>query len=132
MRGDGEGEADVHAGRVPLDRHVEEALDFGEFHDAGEARLDLATRHPQDRAVHEDVLAAREFQMETRADLEQTRNAPTDPDPSLGRRGDPREQLEQRALPRAIPSDDTDHLTLGDREGQIAQGPEMLGRVAAL
>ena len=71
MRGDGEGEPEVHAARVVLDRRVDEPLDLGERDDLVELPMDLGPAHPEDRAVQEDVLPAGQLRMETRADLEQ-------------------------------------------------------------
>ncbi len=63
--------------------------------------------------------------MKAGADLEQ--RAHTSPDfRAAGRRpGDARENLEQRALARAIAADDSDDLPGGHREREAAEGPEM-------
>jgi hypothetical protein len=52
-------------------------------------------------------------------------------DDAFRRCGDPAEQLEQRALSRAVPSDDADGFAAADLEGDITKSPELLGRRAA-
>ena len=59
MRGDREGEPNVHPRRIPLDRRVEKGIDFGERDDFGKDALDLAARHPEKRPIEVNVLAPR-------------------------------------------------------------------------
>ena len=66
VRGHRERQPHVHAARVALDRRVDEPLDPGELDDLVELRLDLAPAHAEDRAVEEDVLAARSARGESR------------------------------------------------------------------
>ena len=72
----------VHAAAVALDRRVEELLHLGEGHDLVELRLDLAAAHAEDRAVEEDVLAAGQFRVEARADLQQAGDPALERDPA--------------------------------------------------
>ena len=69
--------------------------------------------HAEDRAVQEDVLAAGQLGVEAGADLEQRPDAAAQHRParSVGG-GDPREDLQQRALAGAVAADDADHLAL--------------------
>jgi hypothetical protein len=126
-----EGEPEVHPRRVALDRRVEKPLDPRELDDLVEAPADVHAAHPQERPVDLDVLPPGQLRVERRADLEQCPDAPPGPGPSLGRIGDPREQLEQRALARAVAPDDADPVALLDRQGHVAQRPELLSRAAA-
>jgi hypothetical protein len=64
--------------------------------------------------------------VEPRADFEQARQTPVQRDPAPRRRGDPAEDLEQRALTRSVPADDAHRLAFADREADVAQGPETL------
>src|SRR3989304_5663126 len=80
VRGDREGEPHVHPAAVALDRRVEELLDLREGDNLVEAARDLLPPHPEDRAVQEDVLAARQLRMEPRADFEQAADAAVEPD----------------------------------------------------
>ena len=45
--------------------------------------------------------------------------------PAGRRLGDAGEDLQQRALSRAVAADDADHLAALDLEGDIAEGPEI-------
>ena len=126
MRRDREREADVHAARVALHGRVDELLDPGELDDVVEALLDLAALHAEDRAVEEDVLAARELRVEARADLEQAADASADLGAARGRRRDPREDLQERRLPGAVASDDAEDLALGHLERDVLERPDLL------
>ena len=75
-----------------------------------------ARRHAQDGAVQLDVLAAGELGVEAGAHLEQARHPPSDLDPALGRLGDVREHLQQRALAGAVAADDAQRLAVLDLE----------------
>ena len=129
MGGDREGQPHVHPARVALHRHVDEVADLGEGDDRLELGSDLRAAHPEDRAVEEDVLAARELLVEARADLEQRAEAARDPGVARGRGHDPRQDLEQRALARAVEPDDPDRLAAGDLEAHVPQRPEARGPV---
>ena len=63
--------------------------------------------------------------MEARAHLEQAADAAVDLDPAVGRLGDAREDLEQRALAGAVAADDADHLPGLDVEAHVAQRPHV-------
>jgi len=62
--------------------------------------------------------------MEARAHLEQGPHPAVDNRSALGRFGNPREDLEQRALPRPVGANQADDLPLLDLEGHILQRPE--------
>ena len=102
VRRDGERQAQVHAARVALHRRVDEPLDLGEGDDLVELARDLRAAHAEDRAVEVDVLAPGELGMEAGAHLEQRADAAVDLGAAGGRLGDAREDLEQRALARAV------------------------------
>ena len=120
---DRERKAHVHAARVALHGRVDEPLDAGELDDVVEALLDLPALHAEDRPVQVDVLAPGQLLVEARPDLEQA----ADPTADLGspgrRRGDPRENLQERRLPRAVPTDDAQHLPLRNLERDVAGAP---------
>ncbi len=127
----GERQADVHAAGVPLHGRVEELRHTGELDDGIEGPIDLFAGHPENGTVQEDVLTPGELRMETCADLEQA----ADPAPEVdaaGRWGsDPRQELQQRALPRAVAPDDTQHLALLDFEAHLPKREELLLLVAS-
>ena len=119
-----EREPHVHAAGVALDGRVDELPHPGELDDRVELRGDLLHRHAEDRAVEIDVLAPRQLGVKARADLEQGADAAADLRAAGGRRHDPRQDLEQRALARAVHADDADVLAAADIERRVLQRPE--------
>ncbi len=75
-------EPHVHAGRVGLDRRVDELLHLGELDDLVEAPRHLALREAEHDAVDEDVLAAGDLRMEAGAELDQRRDRGRRPSPT--------------------------------------------------
>ena len=63
-----------------------------------------------------------------RAHLQQARHAAPQRDLAVGRLGDAREHLEQRAFARAVASHDADDLPAFDLKRHVAQCPELLHR----
>ena len=131
MGGDCEGEAQVHTGRVVFDRGVEEPLDLGERYDLVELAVDLSALHAEDGAVEINVLTAGQLQVEAGADLEQAANPAAELNPALGRLGDAREDLEERALACAVAADHADDLARRDLERDIPKRPDHLLRASA-
>ena len=130
--GHGEGQPDVHAGRVELHRRVDELLDAGEVDDLVEGLLGRAARHAQDGGVEEDVLPAGEVAVEAGAELEQRGQALAALDVPLGRREDPADDLEQGGLAGAVVADQAERGAVLDLERDVAQGPELVQVVAGL
>ncbi len=124
VSGDGEAEPHLHAGGVAFDGSVNIALAAGEIDDFVEFAVDLAPGHAHDGAVHVDVLAACHFRVEPSAHLEQRGDPPADVDLADGGRGDAREELQQRALARAVLADDADHIALFHAEIDVPQRPD--------
>src|SRR5882672_2803437 len=132
MRGHGEGEANVHAGRIPLDRSLDELLQLGEGHDLVKLSLDLGATHPENSAAQKDVLASREIRMKTRANFQQTADASEELDFAGRGFGNARKNFQQRRFARAVATDDADQLALSNFEVDIAERPERLMAIAAL
>ncbi len=130
MRGDGEGQADVHAAGVALDRGVEELFDLGKGDDFVELAGDLGAAHAEDCAVHEDVFAAGQLGVETGANFQEAGDPATAGDLAFRRGCDLGEDLEERALAGAVAADDPDALALVDGEGDVLESPEVGGRWA--
>ena len=78
MRRDREGEPNIHAAGVALDRRIEKFLDLGKGDDLVELASDLGAAHAEDGAVEIDVLASGELGMKAGADLEQAGDAALD------------------------------------------------------
>ena len=74
----GEPQPHVHAGRVGLDRRVDELAQLGELDDLVEALLDLALGQAEHDAVDEDVLAAGDLRVKAGAELDQRRDPAVD------------------------------------------------------
>src|SRR6185369_7530605 len=121
VHGDGESEADVHAGRVSLHRLIEEVADAGEFDDAIEARVDLAPRETEHDAVDVDVLPSGDLGMESGAELDERGDPSLHRHRSGGRLEDAGDDLQHRRFARAVPSDDAERLTPIDDERDVLQ-----------
>ena len=111
VRRDGEREPHVHAARVALDRRVEELLDLGE----GDDLVELAprSRAASCRGSRRSGRCSRGRSARGGSRCRPRAALPTRPqrsDLALGRLGDAREDLQQRALAGAVAADDADHL----------------------
>jgi hypothetical protein len=124
--GHGEAEPHVHAGRVRLDRRLDELLQPGERDDLVEPARDLALRQPEHHAVDVDVLASRDLGMKPGAQLDQRRHPAGDGNRSGGRLADARQELEHRALARAVAADDPERAPGVEIEADAVEGIEHL------
>ena len=61
----------VHAGRIVLDRRVDETVDFRKLHDLAEPLHDFRPPHAEDGATQEDIFSTGEFVMKASANLEE-------------------------------------------------------------
>jgi len=127
MCGDGEGEADVHAGGVTLDRRVEEFVDGGELDDVIELLEDFASAHAEDGAVEEDVFAAGEFGVEACADFEERADGSEELDGAGGGVGDAGEDFEECGFSCAVAADDAEDFAAVYVEVEVFEGPEGFG-----
>ena len=130
VRGDGEGQPHVHAARVALDRRVEELLDLGEGDDLVELARDLgAAACPGSRRSGRCSRARSApggSRCRPRAASRRGRGSRRAP---VGRLGDPREDLQQRALAGAVAADDAERPRRGCTSKETSlQRPERLGR----
>ena len=124
--GHGEAEAHEHARRVVLHRGVDELLEPRELDDVVEAPIEVTFGEAEDRAVQVDVLASAQLHVEAGAEFEQRgQTADVRHAPALGTK-DAGEALEQRALARAVRTDDTEGLAGKDLEIDVAERPELL------
>src|SRR5262249_26059390 len=83
-------------------RGVDELAQLGEVDDFVEPFLDLAFAEPQHDAVDEDVLAAGDLGMESRAQFDERRDAAFNADHAARRLGDAGHELESRALAATV------------------------------
>ena len=112
-----------------LHRRVEKFFDLGKRDDLIEFLANFPLRHAEDGAIEEDVLPSGKLGMETGADLEQTRNASPQQNPSLRWFRDTAQDLEQRTFPGAVTADDAQNLALLNLEAHIPERPEFLDLV---
>jgi hypothetical protein len=126
-----EREPDLHARAVVLELEVGELLELGEGDDVVDAPARLTRREAEHDAVEDDVVGGGEVGVEADAELDEGRQPAPDRDRPAVDRVDARQALQQRALARAVASDDPEELALLDLEGDVAQRDEVLGVPAA-
>ena len=124
--GHGEAEADVHPGRVVLDRFVDELGELGELDDVVEDAVDLLAAHAVERGVDVDVLPAGEVGVEAGAELEERCQPAAHADLAGGRGENAGDALEQRRLARAVVAEDAERLALLDRDVDPVERLELL------
>src|SRR5690349_23665841 len=107
-----------------LHLRVDEALHLREVDDLVEFRGDLRAPHAEDRATQEHVLAPGQIRMEPCPDFQQRTHSALEIDVAGRWLDDARQDLEQRALARAVAPDDADDVAVRDVERDIAQRPE--------
>src|SRR5947207_7295874 len=112
MGGDSECQSHIHARRITLNRRVEECLDLCKGDNLVEFFADLIAAHSKDRAVEIDVLAAAQFGMKTCANLKQARDAAAQSDAARRWLSDAAQDLQKRALTRAVAADNSEDLAL--------------------
>ena len=121
VRGNGEGQPNVHATRVALDYRIDELVDLREIDDFVELPRHFLAFHPQNRPVEEDVLAAGQLGMKAGANFQQRPEAAANLCMARARSGHPREDLQQGALASAVAPDDSNDLTPRDVERNIPE-----------
>ena len=124
MRRHREGELDVHARRIALDRRVDELLDLGELDDLPELGVHLCAAHAEDRAVEIDIVPAGQLVVEAGADFQQAGHAAMDADFALGGRGDAGDELQKRGFARAVQAHDGQRVAAVDAEAHVVQREE--------
>jgi hypothetical protein len=130
VRRDGECQPRIHADRITFDGRVEELLDAREIDDLVELGQHFPTRHAEDGAVQEDVLAPGQLGMETGSDFEQAGYSTVEFHSPARRLQNARQDLEQGRLSGAVATDDADDLAALDLEIDVAQCPELFQHVA--
>jgi hypothetical protein len=123
MRGDREGEAQHHAGRIGFDRLTDEGPDACEAFDVAEASIDFFPRQAQQRGVEVDIIAAREFGREARPQFQQRRYSTVDLNrPGRGPQNSCND-LKQSTLPRSVSADNAESFAACNRKADLAQSP---------
>src|SRR5882724_4993128 len=122
----GKGQTDIHPAGIALDGSVDKFLDFREGDDLVELVVDLRLPHAQYCSVQVKVFATGELRVEACAHLQQRSYAPVDLRPTARGLGDPRQDLQECTLPRAVSSDKTDNFALFDLERKVLEGPDSI------
>src|SRR5881392_197094 len=94
----GKSKTKIHPRGIKLHLRIYKLFNFSEGNDLIELMLNLFLPHPHNRAVKEDILAARQFRMETSPNFQERANASVDFGASACRFCDTRKDLEQRAF----------------------------------
>src|SRR6476620_2452796 len=123
--GDREGETDVHAARIALNRGVDKFIDFSKVDDLIEPALNFGTTHSENGSVEKDVVAACQLRMEPRADFEQTADASLEPHFSIGWCRDSRDDLQKGGLSCSIDSDHSHGTSRLNLEGDVLERPKV-------
>src|SRR5215831_15344845 len=105
MGGHSKRQAHVHAARISFDRGIEKLLDLSERHNLVELAFDFAPPHPEQRAVHKDVLAAGELHVKPRANFQQAAHPAVDISVSRRWLGNARQPPEESAFARTVATD---------------------------
>src|SRR3982751_3104563 len=121
MRRDSKREAHIHTTAVMLYRRIEKFVDLSKGYDFIEFLSNFALGHTEYGAVQEDILSSGEFGMEARSDFQQAGNPPLQSNPARCRLGDAAQNLEERALTRAILPNNTDDFAPLDVEANVFQ-----------
>jgi hypothetical protein len=124
MSGNGESEADIHAGGVVLDWSVDEFFELGEGDDFVEFGGDFAARHAENGSGEKSVFASGELGMKASADFKERADAAADFSESGSGASDAGEKLEKSGLAGAVASDEAEDFAFVNFERNIAESPE--------
>src|ERR1051326_3567777 len=124
MNGDGKREADKHAAGIRLYRTIDKLSDLREFFDRGDPFACLGVGESENRRIKEDILAAREFRIESGTELQQRGYAPVHRHRAEGRTDNASHHAKQSAFAGAILPDDSQATTALDRQVHIPHSPE--------
>ena len=127
--GDGKRQPHAHTRRIPLYWGVYKLRNFGELDDFFESAVNLPLLHAENRSVDVDVFASSQIRMETGPHFQQARDPAVHFGAPLGWIGDPAQDLQQRALAGTVSSNDSDHVSSIDLEGDVAQCPNHISIV---
>src|SRR4029077_12770490 len=108
MSRDGECQPYVHSAAVSFNRRIEEFFDLRKIDNFVELAPNFRTRHPENRAIQENVFTSGQLRMKAGANFQQTRHASLDVYPSLRWFRNPAQNFQQRAFSSSVAADDPD------------------------
>ena len=124
--GDGERNARYHAGRIILQGHIEEFLDFREFDDFVEMVFDKALRIAEQGAVQIDVLTRRQLHVEPGTQLDERCDVAVDGARAFGGLEDAGDDLEQSRFAGSVGAEDAEYVSFAHLEGDVVERAEFL------
>src|SRR5579862_5020811 len=102
-----------------LHRSVDEFFDAGEFNDRIKLSNNLSAPHPENCAVHKNVVSARKLGMEPGAHFEKRTDAAVNFCVPRGGFRDSRQYFEERAFTRSVSADYADDFTALHLKGDV-------------
>jgi hypothetical protein len=124
---DREGEADHHSAGVVLQLEVDELVELGELQHRGQPARRLPAGEPHHHAVERHVLPRCELRVEADPQLDERRQPARDGDRAAIGAVDAGQDLQQRALARAVAAHDPEELALVDVKGDAAERVQLTG-----
>ena len=112
----GEGQLDIHTGRITLDGGINKLPHLGKFDDVLHLGIDLRLGHAKDGAVHIHIFPAGHFTIEAGTHFQHGSDAAIDVDHAFRRCGDPAQQLQHGAFAGAVAADDAQGFALVHRQ----------------
>jgi hypothetical protein len=111
----------LHAGRVCLERLIDDIAQLTGIDDRFDLFLDLRAFHPEAEATHHDVLRPSVLGMESRAQLENRGDPTIDLEFARGSLESARNDLEKRRFPGTVPAENTYDFSALEFEIDTAQ-----------
>ena len=107
-----------------LDRLIHIVTDTGKLGDRVELAQYFGALQPEHGAADHDILPARQFEVEGRAERQHRRDATSDTQLAVARQGHAADDLKQRGLAAAVTAQDADALATANLQVDVAQYPE--------
>lgn len=130
MDGDGEAEANLHAGGVVAEGDVNEFFEFGVVHDLLELGFDFFAGEAEEGGVEVDVFSSGEVGVESGAEFEEGAESAVDFASAFGGVDGAGDDAEDGGFSRAVASDEGDGFAAADFDIDVAEGPEVFALAA--
>ena len=120
------GEPYGHATGVRPHRPFDKATDIGKAKNRIEPLVDLLLTEPENRPVEINILQSCEFRIEAAAQLQQSADAPSHFYAAAAGLEGAADQLQERAFPRTIASNNPDSLSLEHLKAERLERPDFI------
>src|SRR3989344_6543192 len=124
MGGDGEGETDIHSGRIIFDRRVKKFFYSGKFNNLVKFFRHFISCHSEYGAVQKYVFPSGKFRMKSRADFKKTGNSSVYSYLACRRRSDLRKNFEKGGFDGAVRADYDHHFASLNFQIYVLKRPE--------